>query len=437
MLSVVADTTRLRQGGDMWLRAMGVVVAVAAFVVTGAFGVSSSGTITTIAGSGKQGFSGDGGPAVAAQLRSAYEVAVDRQGNVYIADYDNYRVRKVSPGGTITTFAGTGTEGFSGDGGPATSARLNAPIGIAVDGQGNVYIADFNNARVRKVNPGGTITTFAGTGVPGFSGDGGPATSARLYAPHGVAVDGQGNVYIADSYNQRVRKVSPAGTITTIAGTGRPGVSGDGGPATSAKMTYPRGVAADAQGNVYIFDGSTRVRKVSRGGTITTFAGRRASSFGDGGPATSAQLRTPSGVAVDGQGNVYIADFPDHRVRKVSAGGTITTFAGTGAGGFSGDGGPATSARLFAPYGVAVDGRGTSTSPIPELPRAQGWGIGDSDNVCGFLFAESQHLLRNGRPRRARLLRVLPECEDSEEREVEPRWAAEDLSRRQVSGESR
>ena len=137
----------------MWLRAIGVVAAVAAFVVTGAFGVSSSGTITTIAGSGKQGFSGDGGPAVAAQLRSAYEVAVDRQGNVYIADYDNYRVRRVSPGGTITTFAGTGTGGFSGDGGAATSARLNAPIAIAVDGQGNVYIADFNNARVRKVKP--------------------------------------------------------------------------------------------------------------------------------------------------------------------------------------------------------------------------------------------------------------------------------------------
>ena len=375
----------------MWLRTIGVVLVVATFAATAAFGGSGGGTITTIAGSGKQGFSGDGGPAVAAQLRSAYEVAVDRQGNVYIADYDNYRVRRVSPGGTITTFAGTGTGGFSGDGGAATSARLNAPIAIAVDGQGNVYIADFNNARVRKVNPTGTITTFAGTGVPGFSGDGGPATSARLYAPHGVAVDGQGNVYIADSYNQRVRKVNPAGTITTIAGTGRPGVSGDGGPATSATMTYPRGVAADAQGNVYIFDGSTRVRKVTPGGTIRTFAGG-GSSFGDGGPATSAQLRSPYGVAADGQGNVYIADFPDHRVRKVSAGGTITTFAGTGAGGFSGDGGPAASARLYAPYGVAVDGQGNVYIADSRNYRVRKVGASATATTYGGFYSPSRNI---------------------------------------------
>jgi streptogramin lyase len=321
------------------------IATIAAIAVTGASGASSGGTITTIAGTGVQGFSGDGGPAVAAQLRSTYGVAVDRHGNVYIADYESYRVRRVSPGGTITTFAGTGAGGFSGDGGPATSARLNAPIAIAMDGQGNLYIADFNNARVRKVSPGGTITTFAGTGVPGFSGDGGSATSARLYAPHGVAVDGQGNVYIADSYNQRVRKVNPAGTITTIAGGGTS--LGDGGSATSARLTNPRGVGADAQGNVYVLDESNRVRKVTPAGTITTIAGGGGS-----------EVRTPYGVAVDGQGNVYIADFYDHRVRKVSPGGTITTLAGTGAGGFSGDGGPATSARLYGPYAVAVDGKG-------------------------------------------------------------------------------
>jgi hypothetical protein len=333
------------------------VAAVAVVVATSASGASSGGTITTIAGNGVPGYSGDGGPAISAQLRSTSGVAADGQGNVYIADYDNYRVRKVSPAGTITTFAGTGAGGFSGDGGPATSARLNAPIAVAVDRQGNVYIADFNNARVRMVNPAGTITTFAGTGIPSFSGDGGPATSARLYAPHGVAVDGQGNVYIADSYNQRVRKVNAAGTITTFAGTGKPGTSGDGGAATSATMTYPREVAADGQGNVYILDASNRVRKVSPGGTISTFAGG-GSSFGDGGPATSAQLRSTYGVAADAQENVYIADFYDHRVRKVSPGGTISTLAGTGAGGFSGDGGPATSARLNGPWGVGVDGQG-------------------------------------------------------------------------------
>ena len=220
-----------------------------------------------------------------------------------------------------------------------------------------MYIADFNNARVRKVNPTGRITTFAGTGVPGFSGDGGPATSARLYAPHGVAVDGQGNVYIADSYNQRVRKVNPAGTITTIAGTGRPGVSGDGGPCDLGDDDLPAGGSGGCAGERLHLRREHPRAQGDPGGTIRTFAGG-GSSFGDGGPATSAQLRSPYGVAVDGQGNVYIADFPDHRVRKVSAGGTITTFAGTGAGGFSGDGGPATSARLYAPYGVAVDGQG-------------------------------------------------------------------------------
>jgi sugar lactone lactonase YvrE len=342
-------------------------VTFAAIFVAGASGVSSGGTITTIAGNGKPGFSGDGGSAVAAQLRSPGQLAVDRQGNVYIADSANYRVRKVSPGGTITTFAGRGG-GFTGgafpaDGSPATSARLDAPHGVAADAQGNVYISDINNGRVYKVSPGGTIATFAGLAGPApsssFSGDGGPATSARLYAPQGLAVDGQGNVYIADSYNGRVRKVSPGGTITTFAGTGKPGPDGDGGPATSARLQYPSAVAADAQGNVYItgLTDDNRVRKVSRGGTITTFAGG-GSSFGDGGPATSAQLHGPVGVAVDGQGNVYIADSVNARVRKVSPGGTITTFAGTGAGGYSGDGGPATSARLFSPHSVAMDRQG-------------------------------------------------------------------------------
>ena len=290
-------------------------------------------------------------------------------GNVYIADSNSARVRKVSPGGTISTFAGTGTPGFSGDGGPATSAKLAFPGGVAVDGKGNVYIAE--GGRVRKVSRGGTITTIAGTGkLGGSSGNGGPATKARLDAPDGVAVDGQGNVYIVESNPQHdgdpvsgiVRKVNRRGTITRFAGTGRGGLglSGDGGPATSAQLRYVEGVAVDGQGNVYIADrGSARVRKVSRGGTITTIAGTGDYGFsGDGGPATSARLDSPHGVAVDGKGNLYIADLGNQRVRKVSRGGTITTIAGTGNYGFSGDGGPATSARLYNPYGVAVDGRG-------------------------------------------------------------------------------
>lgn len=337
------------------------VAAAAAVAATGAAGAPSSGTITTIAGSGKPGFSGDGGPAVAAQLRSVDEVAVDSRGNVYIADFESHRVRKVSPSGTMTTFAGRdGGGAFPANGSPATSARLDAPHGVAADAQGNVYVSDTNNGRVYRVSPGGTITTFAGTGQSSFSGDGGPATSARLYAPAGLAVDRQGNVYIADSYNQRVRKVSASGTITTFAGTGKQGSSGDGGLATSAQLQYPTAVAVDGQGNVYIAGTpDSRVRKVTPGGTITTFAGTGAGGFsGDGGRAASAQLKLPAAVAADGEGNVYIADTANYRVRKVSPGGAITTIAGTGAGGFSGDGGPATSARLFSPHGVAVDGKG-------------------------------------------------------------------------------
>ncbi len=333
------------------------VAVVAAAVATAAFGVSGSDTITTIAGNGKPGFSGDGGPATAAQLRSVDGVAVDSQGNVYIADSANYRVRKVSPGGTISTFAGKGGGGGAlGDGGPATSARLDAPRSVAVDGQGNVYIADFNAHRIRMVRPNGTITTFAGTGQASFSGDGGPAVSARLYAPAAVAVDGQGSVYIVDAYNQRVRKVTPDGRITTIAGTGKQGTSGDGGPATSATLSYPYGVAVDARGNVYV-SGDTYVRKVSREGTITKVAGG-GSSIGDGGPAISAYVRTPFGLAADGNGNLYIADYADHRVRRVDLAGKITTLAGTRSGGFSGDGGPATSAMLFGPRGLGLDAQG-------------------------------------------------------------------------------
>lgn len=340
----------------MFRAGLGVAV-VAAAVATTAFGVSGTDTITTMAGNGKPGFSGDGGPATAAQLRSVDGMAVDKQGNVYIADSANSRVRKVSPGGTISTFAGKGGGGGAlGDGGPATSARLDVPRSVAVDEQGNVYIADFNAHRIRMVRPNGTITTFAGTGQASFSGDGGPAASARLYAPAAVAVDGQGNVYIADMYNQRVRKVSPDGRITTIAGTGKQSTSGDGGPATSATLSYPYGLAADARGNVYV-SGDTYVRKVSREGAITKVAGG-GSSIGDGGPATAASVRTPFGLAADGNGNLYIADYADHRVRRVDLSGTITTLAGTRSGGFSGDGGPATSAMLFGPRGLAVDAQG-------------------------------------------------------------------------------
>jgi trimeric autotransporter adhesin len=337
------------------------VAAVAAFATTGAFGGSGAGTITTFAGTGIPGFSGDGGPATSARLRPQ-GVAVDGKGKVYIAESGNGRVRRVGPDGTITTFAGIGKVYVSGDGGPATLAAIGYPEGVAVDGQGNVYIVDRANDNVRKVNPRGTITTIAGNPKAGngFSGDGGPATSAQLFSPRAVAVDGKGNVYIADYQNYRVRRVSAGGTITTIAGNGKLGSSGDGGPATSAQLNYPVAVAVDRQGNVYIAEErGHRVRKVSPGGSITTFAGNGTQGFsGDGGPATSAQLAWPRGVAADGKGNVYIVDNWTNRVRMVRPDGTIRTIAGNGRAGNSGDGGPATSASLYAPWGVAADGKG-------------------------------------------------------------------------------
>lgn len=318
----------------------------------------SGGIITTVAGNGFESFSGDGGPAVSASLFFPQGVAVDSVGNLYIADTNNLRIRRVS-GGTITTVAGNGKAVFSGDGGPATNAAISA-LGVAVDLAGNLYIADLYNNRIRKV-AGGTITTIAGNGNGGpgvgtgtLSGDGGPATSASLDGPSGVAVDSAGNLYIGDTYNDRIRKVS-GGTITTVAGGGSLGFSGDGGPATSASLSEPAGVAVDSTGNLYISDSNNdRIREVSQG-TISTVAGNGGYEFsGDGGPATSATFNGPQGVAVDSAGTLYIADTDNHRVRKVS-GGTITTAAGNGAEGFSGDGGPGTSAMLNYPAGLAVD----------------------------------------------------------------------------------
>jgi PKD repeat protein len=332
------------------------VVAVAVLATPSALGVTGSDTIITIAGTGVAGFSGDGGQATSTQLNFPLGVNVDTQGNVFVADTSNNRVRKIS-GGVITTIAGTGTAGFAGDGGQATSAQVNIPGGVAVDPQGNVYIADEDNHRVRKISTAGIITTIAGNGVAGYLGDGGQATSAELNFPHGVTVDAQGNVFIVDTSNNRVRVVNTAGIITTVAGNGTAGFSGDGGQATSAELNFPRQVAVDAQGNLYIADTvNHRVRKVS-GGVITTFAGTGVAGFsGDGGAATSAQLNFPRGVALDATGNLYISE-DNSRIRKVT-GGTITTIAGTGVAGFSGDGGQAVSAQLNFPWGLAVDASG-------------------------------------------------------------------------------
>jgi uncharacterized protein (TIGR03437 family) len=324
---------------------------------------SDSYLILTVAGNGRAGFGGDGGTATAASLSGPSAVAIDTSGNLYIADSGNSRLRKVAPGGSITTIAGNGNGRSSGDGGPATDASVFPLSGVAVDTSGNLYITDSLDNRIRKISPSGTITTIAGNGSAGFgyggSGDNGPATTASLYSPLGVAVDTLGNLYIADTIDHRIRKVSPGGIITTIAGNGfmgfggGGGFGGDGGPATAARLYLPEGAAVDTLGNLYIADSfNQRIRMVSSGGTITTIAGNGRVGFGgDGGPATAAQLSNPNGVAVDTSGNLYIADSGNGRIRKVSRSGVITTVAGGGRGG---DGGPATAAQI-SPRGIAID----------------------------------------------------------------------------------
>lgn len=372
--------------------------------------VSTSGTITTVAGNGTSGFSGDGGPATSSQLRFPQGVWMDASGNLYVADSGNDRVRMVDTSGAIATVAGNGTAGFSGDGGPATAAQLNDPKDITTDTAGNLYIADNENHRIRRVSSGGMITTYAGNGVEGYAGDGGPATSARLNDPTGVAYNTtSGYLYIGDRDNNRIRQVSSGGTMTTYVGNGTPGdvnhsqlsksqinsperiaygssglfiadtdndkvklvnssddistvagngvagFSGDGGGATGAQLHEPTGVAPGVTGTLPFFVADSdnhRVRRVSSG-IITTYAGK-SHYGGDGGPATDAALNRPYGLTTDSAGNVLIADTENNRVRRLSAG-TITTIAGTGTAGFSGDGGQATSAQLFNPYDVAVD----------------------------------------------------------------------------------
>jgi uncharacterized protein (TIGR03437 family) len=326
-------------------------------------GPESPTLISTVAGTGLLPFTTEGGAATSTTL-AANAVAADSTGNFYIADTVSNRVYKVGTGGTLTVFAGNGTLSFAGDGGPATRASLFNPFGLAADTAGNVYIADALNNRVRRVNASGTISTFAGTGGFSFSGDGGQAASAGVASPSGLAVDSSGNLYIADFGNNRVRKVNTAGVISTYAGGAPvPGFSGDGGKAVGAGLFGPGGLAIDAVGNLYIADiANNRIRKVDAAGNISTVAGNGTKGFsGDGGPATSAMLNLFSvhvGLAVDGAGNLYIPDVANHRVRKVDSSGTITTVVGTGIASFSGDNGPPASAGLNNPNDVSFDGSG-------------------------------------------------------------------------------
>ena len=318
---------------------------------------AGSGNITTVAGNGGFSYSGDGGPATQAQFNGPRAVAVDTAGNFYIADTANNVVRKVTAGGSVSTIAGNGTAGFGGDNGAGSSAQLSQPQGVAVDSAGNVYIADTANSRVRKIS-GTTITTVAGNGTPGYGGDGGSATSAMLNSPTGLAVDSKGNLYIADLNNSAVRMVTPGGTISTVAGNGRQGYSGDNGPAIKAQLDYPQGVAVDALGNLYIADTVNNVVRQVSNGVITTVGGNGGAGYsGDGGSATGAQIGNPTGIAVDSAGALYVSN-GSAVVRKFFLGGPIVTIAGNGSSGYSGDGGAGTNAMLNQPAGLAVDAQG-------------------------------------------------------------------------------
>lgn len=338
----------------------------------------STGAIATIAGSSTSGYSGDGGAATSAKLYYPSGIAVDGSGNVYFADQGNHRIRKITAStGVITTIAGTGTFGFSGDGGAATSAMINNPVGVAVDGSGNVYFSDQYNQRIRKINAStGNISTIAGTGTYSYSGDGGAATSATFQNPAGIRIDASGNIYIADLFNHVVRKITAStGVISTIAGTGTAGFSGDGAAATSANLNYPTDVSFDDSANLYIsVQYSHRIRKVSAStGYISSVAGTGTAGYsGDGGPATAAQINYPTGIATDGGGNIYIADRENHRIRFVCnytlipsvvspvnycVGATATALTASGS----------TSLKW---YSSATGGTGSTTAPTPSTASA-------------------------------------------------------------------
>jgi uncharacterized protein (TIGR03437 family) len=325
------------------------------------FGQAPKFSISSVAGIGASGFAGDGGPATAANLAFPAGIAFDSSGNLYIGDTANSRVRKVDTNGVITTFAGTGDFGDFGDANVATKAGLNRPYALTFDKAGNLYIADTYNDAIRKVAASsGIMSTVAGT-MQGFGGDGGGATGALLDTPTALVFDAAGNLYIADTNNHRVRKVGTDGNISTFAGNGLAAGFGDGGPATSASLNSPEGLAIDIAGNIYVADtASHRVRKITPDGTITTVAGNGTGGFqGDEGPATAASLYYPKGIAVEPlSGNLYIADWLNSRIRVVTPDGNIHTAAGNGQYAYYGDGGPATSAALRFPWGVAVDSAG-------------------------------------------------------------------------------
>jgi uncharacterized protein (TIGR03437 family) len=322
--------------------------------------LESNGSVTVLAGNGLQRFSGDGGAAVNAALNTPLDAAYDAKGNLYIADFGNNRIRMLAPDGTIKTVAGSGGYGFTGDGGPAVNATMYSPTRIAVDAAGNIYFNDSGNGRIRKVSVDGTMSTFAGNGTYGYSGDGNLAPLASFTAVEGLAADNAGNLYFSDFFNNRIRKVDLKGVITTIAGDGQARFTGDGGPAAQASLNGPTGVFVDSGSNIYVSDADNfRIRKIDSRGTITTIAGTGKTGFsGDGGPALQATFAALFGLSVDSKGNIVVADRDNHRVRTISAQGNVSSIAGNGTFRFFSNGTPALNAFLYDPSGVSIDNKG-------------------------------------------------------------------------------
>jgi streptogramin lyase len=325
--------------------------------------------ISTVAGTGEAGFAGDGGPAAKALLNQPFHCDLDSAGNLYVAEANNHCIRKIdAKTGNITTVAGTGKKGHTGDGEKPTDATFNEPYAVAVDANGDLYIVDRLNAVVRRVNAmKNNITLYAGNGKKDYAGDGKHALDASLREPNDCVLDGKGGLLIADVGDWRIRRVDmKTGTITTFAGTGKPTNKvarteiGDGGPATKAVIVGARAVCVDGAGNTYICEREgNAIRKVDAKGTITTIAGTGAAGYeGDGGPAAKATFRGPKGIRCDRQGNIYVVDTENHAIRKIDAKtGTITTIAG-GRKGAGGDGADATKAGLDRPHGCVIDARG-------------------------------------------------------------------------------
>jgi len=323
-------------------------------------------TITTIAGDNLRTYTGDGGPATAASIGLPIGIVIDTAGNIYFSADEINIIRKIDPAGIITPFAGIAAGGYSGDGGPASVAKFSSPQGLCFDKYGNMYVVDGDNTVVRKINTAGIVSTIAGNGTAGFKGDNGPATNAEFENPVDVKVDTAGNVYISDFGNANIRKVDKSGIITTIAGNGTSGYTGDGGPATAAELNWPAGLAFDSLGNLYFADYSNDVIRMIKNDTVYTVVGTTPGGFsGDGGPATAAQLWGPWGIAFDKSWNLFIVETFNNRIREVTAAGIVHTVAGNGygsttwSGAYAGDGGPATNAELYWPAFVATGAAGS------------------------------------------------------------------------------